>query len=272
MENNNMMNNNVEKKSKMPIIILLLVLIAAIAAGVIFFFVTKDNKNDKPKETEKTESNKQPVVQSDWNGIYENNGNTIKFYQPKENKIFFILEINGSFICNQAKVSGNTITFEEESFGEKTKYTFTLNGENVEFTSTSDYLGNGTYTKRQDYGTEDYFKDVVGDPSYLSSKFNGVYKKDNYSITMYQIKEDTVEIVIQKGTSFSSRSLPIVNDSLVYEDEFLGEIERINISVNGNELTVTASSDDQDSLLNSINGTYTKEKDYTIDDILNDLY
>ena len=100
------------------------------------------------------------------------------------------------------------------------------------------------------------------------SVWNGVYVNNGVSITIYQSAPDVVSIDIStsptNGNTDSGSDIGFDVDvtsetKIVYDDDFLEEGANIVIERTDNGIMVTASSDESDSLLNNINGSYVKE-------------
>jgi len=259
-----------KKKSPILVIVLIGIILIAVITIVAFLLLNNSDKKESPKRKESntnmnTNSNTNSNIKTNWSGIYENNEGTITIYQINEELLHFDLALNGGNASGSANISENVA--EGKIFS---TYTFTWNNWKIEFTTNDEDLKAGYFTKKEDYSKEQYYKDNYGDPSYLNSSINGVFKKDDSTITIYQTKESQAEILISQKFSVYSMSIPIVNGALSIEQESFGDIEKINITFTNDSITVTASSSDTDSLLNRINGSYKKEKSYTMDDILSE--
>lgn len=264
METNNLNNGN--KKNKTGLFIILS-LIAAVVIGVVIFFllINKDESETKPEDKEPQKQENNPVVQVAWNGIYENESGKIILYKLVDNKLSFSLDIDDYSSNGTAEINGNSA--EGEIFD---TYTFVLNGDSLEFTTTDPEANGGTFTKTKDYTKEDYYTDNIGNVNYLENGLNGVFESNDVSITIYQTKEDRANLLIVKGSSSYQREVDIVNGRISYEDEFFEDIDSISASITEDTLTITASSTDSESLLNKVSGTYTRTKTLAIDDILNE--
>ncbi len=264
-------NNNPKKESPAIAIAIITIILLAIAAIVIVLFLNKDNKkeqksntNTQQNNTNTNNSNKSEIAIK-WNGIYENNGDTIILYQYNEKELNYLMNINNHNFSGHADIDKNIAT--GEIFD---TYTFTLNENSIEFTTTNKEINPGTFQKTKEYSKEDFFHDNFGDDKYLSGTINGIFEKDNITIKIYQSKEDKAYIIINSSNYAFSRDISIVNGTLVLEGEFLGDSEKINVTFTNDGLTITASSSKSDSILNKASGTYKKIKPYTMDEIIND--
>lgn len=270
-QKNNIPNN--QKKSKLPIIIgiLLVVIIAAVA---VFLLMKKNDKKEEKKEPEKQENNTNTNQNTNtntnitisWSGTYENSDGTITIYQYSNEKLYYGVSLNSGSAFGSAEISGNKA--EGKIFD---TYTFTLEGTQIQFTTTDEDLKAGTFTKKGDYSKEDYYKDNFGDPSYLNTNVNGIFQNGDITIKIYQTSETAAMITITASSSIYSTPITINNGSLVLDKESFGETEKINITISSDSITVVASSSDTSKILNKISGSYKKVKPYTIDDILADV-
>ena len=256
--------DNGKKKSPILFIILGLVLVAVIGAVVFFLLTNKDKEENKEADKKPEEQENKPTVELNWSGVYENEHGTIKLYQTADDELNYDMVIDETFINGTADIDGNTA--EGEIFE---TYTFVLDGDSLEFTTTAEEITNGTFTKVKDYTKEDYYTDNIGDASYLETGINGVYENNGITITVYQIANDEAIITIEKEYSVFQRNVPVDNGAILYLDEFLDDNESITASFENDTLEMVCSSTELDSLLNEASGTYTKTKTLTIDDIIN---
>ena len=262
--NGNQDNNTTNKKKNSVAIVVGLVVFGLAIAALVFFLLTNANK----KDNEDNDTNKEPdtnnkVEEVVWNGVYESEQGTVYLYQLNDEELSYSMLLDGSSISGTADIDGNTA--EGEIFD---TYSFVLNGNNLDFTTTSEDVTADTFTKTKEYTTTDYFSDNFGDPKYLESDINGVFGDEAIVIKIYQQSEDSAYITILKDYSIYGKGIDIVNGELVLEDEFFGDMEKINATIKDNQLVITASSTDSGSLLNEVSGTYTKTGSYTMEDII----
>lgn len=253
--------NNKNKRKKFWI--LLLIIVVAVVVGV-FLYLNRDSNNDSDGDDNLVENpNDEGSNKILWNGIYENGEDVVYVFQLSENEISFDANINQGYISGTAKIKGNVATGEIFE-----TYTLELKNGKLVFSSSDSEIESATYTRVKDYSKDDYYKNNYGDPKYLESEFNGVFEKDSTTITIYQLEEDRVEMVIVDGISYYSTALEIKDDQLFHESEFFGEFSKINAYMEDGKLNITASSTDKSDVLNRISGVYSKVKDYTMDDIM----
>ena len=262
----NMPNN--KKKKPMLLIILGIVVLAAIIVAVVLLLTNKDkdkNKdNDKKEEVkEEVKEENNPTTEVSWNGVYENEQGTIRLFELEDGELVFDANVDGSFISGTADIEGNKA--EGEIFD---TYTFVLNGDALEFSSSDEEITGGTFTKVKDYSKEDYYADNYGDASFLETGLNGVFESNGISITIYQTKADKANIIITKEYSTYQGEVDVVNGAILYQDEFFDDIDTISASITGDTLVITAASTDQESLLNEVSGSYPRTKTLTVEDIL----
>lgn len=256
--------NNENKNKGRKFWILLLIIVVAVVVGVLFY-LNRDFNNDSDGDDNLVENpNDEGNNKILWNGIYENGEDVVYVYQLSENEISFDANINEGYISGTAKIKGNVASGEIFE-----TYTLELKNKKLVFSSSDSEIESAVYTRVKDYSKDDYYKNNYGDPKYLESEFNGVFEKDSTTITIYQLEEDRVEMVIVDGISYYSTALEIKDDQLFHESEFFDEISKINAYIEDGKLNLTSSSTDKSDVLNRISGVYSKVKDYTMDDIIN---
>lgn len=200
-----------------------------------------------------------------WNGVYTNGANSIKLYQISPSEINYTGNINNSWLIGTAdEIVGN------KAIGEIfDTYTFELCNNTLNFSTTDEELQAATFTRTSDYTKNDYYTDNFGDPAYLNTELNGIFKNGNLTLKLYQTSSTEASILIT-GNGYYGTNVNVVGNTIDYEDESFGETEKINITISGNTLTLICSDTDPDGMLNSFSGTYTKESNYTMDQIIQD--
>jgi len=286
------MKNSLKEKLKNErgvsiITILLIILILAVIGGVGYFYVTEFMMEDKEteketvsqtQETPRTNVNPAPAEEnivapsnngeageldqinsaSKLNGVFSNGTVTIKIYLVKNNKAYYVATSDSNYISGNGDISNDT-SFVEDDFGEtKVKIDATDTGIKVE--STKEDLPSGDYAKQSAYSKEEFFKEEnFGDPQYLNSTYNGLYKLDDRTIEMYQDSATTVRIEVVSGSTVSSLSYEIRQDGTLYGKIFESEYL---VTLNGDTLTFkTQKGEDGD----KFDGVYTKTGQVTMD-------
>ena len=259
-------NNQDNGKKKNPILFIILGLVLVAVIGIVVFFLLTNNDKEENKDTDKKteEQENKPTAELNWSGVYENDNGYITIYQLDNEEFEFNAMIGSNSISGVAQIDGNTA--EAEIFD---SYTFVLNENSVEFSSTDEDIETNSYPKVKDYTKEDYFTDNYGNITLLENGLNGVFEKDELTITIYQTSEESANITISKNNYYFQRNIEIIDGKLVHEDNFFDDVETINATITNDTLTITASSSDPESILNEISGSYTLTKKVTIDDILN---
>lgn len=226
---------------------------------------TKPSASTETKPSTSTETKPSTSTTTSWNGVYTKGNTTIKIYKVSSDEINYVMT-GDSYVNGSAEISGSKAV--NDSFGDTT--TLTLNANTLTITSNDDFVEPGTYTRKSDYTKNDYYEDNIGEIKYATSNINGIFKKDNVTIKIYQTEANEGRISITKQYSSYSKPFDIVNGKIHLEDEFFDDIEKIDAEINGSTLTITASDTDEDGLLNEISGTYSKTSSYSIDDIIKD--
>ena len=160
-------------------------------------------------------------------------------------------------------------------------FEFKLTDEGIEVTYTSStgsvpITDLGLYTKIGDYNEETVYKELVGDPEYLTSKYNGQFTSEKIKLDLYQISDSEVVVRTKPDSDilvFETFVIADANKLIQYSffDETLPEME-INFVENG--FTITTHDDvfgfDEDK--KELEGTYTLEKEITKDYIFDTYY
>lgn len=275
--------NNVNKRKKTGLIIAIIGVLLIIGSFVYLFLGTdmfkskKESKEDK--ENKEDVKNKDENKKFNYNGIYENDGVIVKIFDKKDlrsqelTKFFnveFVIEANGwsigaafdddDIINNKATASffDNEITIEfKNNEIEVTGNEATINN--------NQGFKNGVYKKTGDYKTEDYFRDNIGDPSLINSIYNGKYNLDGKIVYMYQIEENRVKIVLidnSPNSSFFYSNYFTIENGVLTEEVYGDDEIKTTITFDGNNLIL------MDIENQNISGTYVKEKNLTIDEII----
>lgn len=266
-ENDNNFDFDEEVKNKKSFAFLAPVIITTLIIGLtIYFVLDRETNNTKPTHT-KPNTQQQVINESNkpWSGTYTNDKGTLEIYQIDESTIAFLINVSNSVSSGRATVLNKTNTAEEKNFD---KYNFVLEENKINFSTDSKNFENGIFTKTKEYTKEDYFKSNYGDPTYLNSKINGIFKNGDTTIKIYQTSASQARMMISKGFSLYSTPINIKNNELVTTDNSFNGVEKIKIAIDDNSITVTSSSTDENGLLNKVNGTYQKNSPYTIDDII----
>lgn len=245
-------------------LIISLLALVVISVGVLSNSNNGENKKENKQNEEKKENNKNTNNTSTWSGIYENNNGTIKIYQLEVDEISFSIETESS-AEGYAYIDENTA--EGDIFD---KYSFVLKDNKIEFTTDSEDLTDGTFTKKKEYSKEEFYEDNIGSINSLKEGLNGIFKNGDITIKIFQTDENKIRLNIEKEFTSWSKPVEINNGTITFTEEFFEDIEKINATITNDTLTITSSSTDDESILNEASGTYKKEKEYTIDEIIND--
>ena len=227
---------------------------------------TENTNNNQNNAQQENNTNQTCTTPTTWNGVYTNGEHSVTLYQNEPNEITYSVKIDTHFITGIAdKIVGNKASGEIFE-----THTFELCNDTLTFTTTDEDIPTTVFTKSKDYTQTDFFTDTYGDPSLLNTEINGIFKKGTTTLKIFQTSATSASITIIDNNSYFGKTLNITNNMLSYEDDFFDELQKIDITINGNTLTLTASSSDQESYLNSYSGTYTKESSYTMEQIIED--
>ena len=259
-------NNNMEpkKNNTMLFIIVGIIIVAVIAAVVYFAFLKNDDTNDNETEkTQKEETNKpdeNPVNNADlsvWNGVYVNNGVSITIYQSAPDVVSIDIStssadgntVSGSSIGLDVDVTDETKIVYDDDFLEE--------GANIVIERTD----NGIMVTASSDESDSLLNNING--SYVKETFteygwSGTYKNGEVSVILSEVAENYVVCTITKGYSVVSFSFDeITATTLDYEDTW--DNDKVSVTLTESGIQITATVEDPDSLLNEVNGTYTKE-------------
>ena len=227
---------------------------------------TESTNNNQNNEQQENNTNQTCATPTTWNGVYTNGEHSVTLYQNEPNEITYSVKIGTHFITGIAdEITGNKASGEIFE-----THTFELCNDILTFTTTDEDIPTTVFTKSKDYTQTDFFTDTYGDPTFLNTEINGIFKKGTTTLKLFQTSATSASVTIIDNNSYFGKTLNITNNTLSYEDDFFDEIQKIDITINGNTLTLTASSTDQESYLNSYSGTYTKESSYTMEQIIED--
>ena len=218
------------RKGKTGLIItIIIILLCGIGVGL-FFILNKDSKKDEDdnkkntkteEKVEKKEENKENNETSTYNGVYKKDNIVFKIYciPEKKCKASFESESYGSLLDisiknGKAESSGISYTFENNSLTIKT------NPSEFREDDPAATILNGNYTKEKDYTAEDYYKDNIGETTYINTKYNGLFELNNNKMYIIQTKNDKVRISIQGNNSIFDMEFDIQSDGSLQKDFF----------------------------------------------------
>ncbi len=272
---------NVSNNKKGNSTLIIIIVIAIIVIGSILFIVFGTDILKKDKKDNNTDANGNEVVDpvnkydevKKFAGRYKKDNEVVLLYPLKSGKVFYTLDGNG-FFQGSSEVNGNVL-LAKDFFKEKDYYVFTLtdSGLEVSVKDTESVFEGGLFTKEGDYTTEDFFKNNLGDPSLLSSKYSGIFTNaNNDELVMYQINDNQVNF----GLTNSIKNVSMNNTFNIKSENYLetdadsidNSITSITIENNNYKLVVNKSDEDY----KKFNGTYTKEKDISMEYLIDIMY
>lgn len=262
--NNEVQPNEPEKKNGIALL-LIIGLIVVIVATVVYFYFIKNNDSEKNdsngnqtnEPTTPEEENTDNIDLSVWNGVYVYDNISITIYQSADDMVY--VDISTSSTDNNT-VSGTSIGLDIDATSEtKLVYDddFLEDGANIVIERTD----NGIMVTASSDETDSLLNNING--SYEKRAFteygwSGTYKNGDISVILSEVYENYVTCVITKGYSVVSFAFDTVSATeLIHEDSWDNETIKVVMNEVGFELT--AATEDPDSLLNEVNGMYTKE-------------
>ena len=267
-----------KKKSKVGLIIGLIIVLCLIGVGIFFLLTKTDliNKNSDKEDT-KTEEKKEKDKDNDketkteekstqYNGVYKKDKAQISIYCYKNNECAIDLEddeYSSTDIIEikngKAKKGDFSYTFENNSV------TINVDAKKSDDDNYDKTILNGEYKKDSEYTASDYFKNNYGDPSLVSSKYNGLYELDNKKMIIFQISEEKARVYIGGEFSIFDIEFNIQSDGSLQTDFFDNQYK---VTVENDKATFTTIQTDEEK---EHDGTYTKTKTLTIEEILENV-
>lgn len=275
----------VEKKPKnklIPIIIIIVLLICGIFAFL--FFGTDIFKSDKGKENNNEETDTPVSVDEaiKFEGIYANENDKMYIHKISNTEFHYI--IGGNFE-GTAKVNGENAK-EKELFDENEYFEFTLKDNGIEVTYHADEntevaVDTGLYKKVADYSKDNIYKEAVGDPKYLETRHNGVFKNEDIELYVFQISEKEVLVKASNDADvlFDEKFEEVVNEingeSNFFAKSFFDEEKTafiLNFYDNSIEIIVKDDVLDYDIEDKKLEKNYKFDRKITKEEILKEFY
>ena len=219
-----------------PIIIILVLLLGV---GAFLFFGTDIFKSkSKANNEENTETPTTEDLAIKYEGIYAAEND--KLYIRKVNETTINYVVADSFF-GTAKVSKDSAVDNKLSKDEYFEFKLVDDGIEVIYhadENTEILADTGLYKKVSSYSKENLYKEAVGDPKYLETNYNGVYKYNDNEYYVYQISDKEVMV----------KSSPDVTDPYFIDALFE---ETVN-ETNGETYFVSKSFFDEDKIAYSL--------------------
>ena len=215
-------------------------------------------------------------VKNNLNGItdkFEENYNGHFIYESADAYVYGIDNENLYFYIrsNKAKVSGIAKIKDDGQTSQSTvngvTYTFKIAKQGLLITSTGDDITSATYEKEEDTTKEKCFMlDYDVKKLLLDTKYNGVFKYGNVTVSMYQVKEKEVHVYINNNGEVRGMLLEVQSDGTLRTNTTIEEIdhEKMIITVGNDSIDIKHSS----AVSIEITGEYPKSKEIDIDTIL----
>lgn len=242
-----------------------IVLLLLIIAGIMFItYGFTQYKQEKPNDNNNSTDNIEPIVDKkdhQYSGIYSNSEESIYIFQNDSDLYFTTSSFKGKTI-----ITNGNATYERVEDEQNRVYSFSISKDILTLTSNDDVIKSGEYTKINTLSLEKYFDYKFGDYNLFNSKYNGYYHKDDLSIYIYQIAEKMVNVIINCNDFEMNANFKIRNDGLL---EINSTIEELYIEFsNSNTITFNITDKTSDVYKEKLNGSYQKEKNITMYDVL----
>jgi len=282
MESNNLNEKN-GKKSVWLIVVILGVLL--IAGGILFAVFVPDmfkEKNTGDNQEEKSnDENKLTGIVEKFEGIYATENDKIYIHKNDDNNFEYM--ISGNF-QGKAKIIDEKSAQGEDIFSKGEYFEFKLVDGGIDVSYHTDNnvsvtVDTGIYNKVADYSKDNIYKETVGDPSYLNSKYSGLYSNDEFKMYVIQTSENELKVELKENDNtfglFFSEIFELQNDNKFVSYSFFDDNEvDYEIEFNDKEFKIIVHDDvfgvnEDDKKFES---TYKFENAITQDEILNEFY
>lgn len=269
----------VPKKRGNKSIIIILIGLLLIGTGLFLFFGTDLFKKEKKENN--NGNGKEPVSEvgdaDKFEGIYAAENNKLYIYKTSKTEIHYMIGDNFEGVAEVNKdTAKESYLFHEDEYFE---FKLVDGGIELSYHSAEEKevaVDLGKYTKIAEYTKDNVYKEAVGDPSLLTSKYSGIYKKGNITLYLYQTseKEVIVETILQSDVSFSETFDINADNKLGAKDFFDENVNAFEITFNGKEFNLTVNEDvfgfDEED--KEFAGTYTFDSNITQDIVMNEFY
>ena len=190
-----------------------------------------------------------------WNGVYTGENGTITLSRSGVNQLSLAI----SNITSDNNVGFSSYTLDLNS-DKKLIYNDTFMGktESITIERTDDGIIMQASSTDQESDLNKISSSYTKQ-SYTYMGWDGVYVANDTTITLAQTESDRVMISINKGFSlYIAEFENVTQETLMKQQEFMGETENIVIKKATDGIVVEASTTDTDGILNGINATYKK--------------
>lgn len=235
------------KRNDKGITLIKLVAVCAIILATILCW----NLIKKSSEKEKVENNAMSAEESaklnHWNGVYTKGNYTITLVRTAISKI----EITMTKYNNGVTVDSRQIELNSDS-----KLVYDTK-ENIEIEKTQ-------HGFKFNASENSSFSEFTGDYEWQAfSKLNwdGIYSNGNYTIVLAQIDEQKLNVTINsKLEAWNAEVTSFTSNEITYNESLVGTSQNLKIVKTVEGIQIESTSENKDSILNKINGTFEKAK------------
>ena len=201
--------------------------------------------------------NKKEEAKIEYTAIYKLGKNKIKTYK-KDNEIYYKVETSNFENIGSSEISKNSINLDAAS--ENAKLTFKKGSALVKSDSV---VKSGTYKNEGVYSNEEFYDDFYGDKSYLNSKMNGIYVKDDTKMYVYQMDGNNIRVFYILDGATSDFTIEKSNEEKYHLDFFE---ETYDISFTDDSMILDLQTNDERNKI--LSGTYKKDSKLELDEII----
>ena len=242
-------------------------ILVTILVGVLFLSLN-DQENSEPikKPDFTSSSNPDDNKQYELTGSYldETRGFEVSILKLNDEQAVLVSKVNG-IIVNNCTLNNNQLVMEDSTI-------ITFFEDILTILDNSANTLAGTYKKTGEYSLSAYQMDTFGNASFLGSQWNGIYELDTLTIKIYQLDSEKYVLNIFRNIEDITqnplkRNVGLLSNRLYIKDD-LGEITITKTST-GIYIISKPGNDETDYI--NITGSYIKQKDYSFNEILEDL-
>jgi len=224
---------------------LLIVGIAIITILVCWSLIKKNSESEDSGNT--LTSIAENAKLSTWNGVYTKGNYTITLIRTGVAKIEITMtKYNNGVTVDSRQIALNSnlkLVYDEKENIELEKTTNGFKFTAPEKSSLNEFTG--------DYEWHEFSK----------LNWDGIYTNGNYTIVLAEIEDKRLNITItSKLEAWDAEITQFTSNEITYNESLLGASQSLKIVKSANGIEVESSSDNKDSVLNKITGTFEKAK------------
>jgi len=239
-------------KKKVAIVVVIIGLLLLVTSGVMLFLGSNNNSGEKEENKQKE---KTVFKLGDYTGVYKISDGTSIFKVAHYNDKVLIHYNAGSYLGEvESELKNNKYTSDE--------LTIEFFQNMITVTSTIEEIKSGDYEK-EDYSLDDVYAEFVGSTTLAESKYNGIFKKDNISLNIYEYREDEIRFIVNSNMMID---ITMNKEDGIFKTDIFETHYEIKYADDNKSLELTVTEDGKKDT--KMSGKYTLDKSFTKEDIL----